>query len=134
MTCYYIWGKTRSRKTSWVYEREPDVYRVCEGNTGMWWTGYHNQEAVLFDDFRGTAPLHIMLQWLDGHPVQVPIHGGYANLSATRIYVTSNVPIENLYRNCDQETRDAFKARFHHIVKKGDDATEASGNTSHSFF
>lgn len=137
---FYIHGPPGCGKTRRVYEENPGLFRVSEGNTGMWWTGYSQQEVILFDDFRGTVPLHILLQWLDVYPVQVPIHGNYTYLNARKIYITSNVPLENLYRGVDELSRQALRRRVHHIENMTP-ASEVTGNNAavtflddHSFF
>lgn len=129
--CQYWWGPTRSGKTRAAWELLKAPYILNEGNTGFWWTGYMNQENILIDDFRGTTPLHILLRWLDRYPVQVPCHGGYHWLCAKKIIITSNVPLESLYRNCDEESRKALRARFAEIRYIG---TEVSGNNDTHFF
>nr|WDW25921.1 MAG: replication-associated protein [Canine stool-associated circular virus] len=125
----YLWGDTQTGKSREAWETDPSLYSPMDSNTGMWWTGYEGQTTVLFDDFRGTVPLHTMLKWLDGYPVQVPVHGGSMYLCATRIFITSNVPPEELYKNCDQRSRDAFMRRINTVKHFCENATEVTGNT-----
>lgn len=110
---YYYWGVAGSGKTRKVRTDNGRLYCPMDSNTGTWWTGYNQEECILFDDFRGTVPLHTLLKWIDGYPVQVPIHGGATFLNAKKIYFTSNVPLEELYPNCDNESKAALKRRIH---------------------
>lgn len=126
---YIYWGGPGTGKSRRVWQLHPDVFSVSEGNTGTWWTGYEGQLVVLLDDFRGTVPLHILLKWLDRYPVQVPIHGGYTWLRATKIYITTNVNPDRLYINCDAASRAALMRRVTTIEHFGENATEATGNT-----
>lgn len=128
---FYIWGDTGTGKSRWCWEQSPKLFSVSEGNTGTWWTGYNGQTEVLLDDFRGTVPLHMVLKWLDGYPVQVPVHGGYCYLNARTVYITSNVPLEDLYRGCDERSRAALRRRITEI-RELSHATEVTGNTSPS--
>lgn len=110
------WGDTETGKSHRAREENPGIFSVSEGITGMWWTGYNGQLSVLFDDFRGTIPLHILLKYLDKYPVQVPVHCGYKWLRATKIVITSNLSLEELYKNADQRSKDALKRRIKNIV------------------
>lgn len=99
------------------------------GPTGVWWTGYCGQKTVLFDDFRGGVPFHVLLTWLDGYPIVVPVHGGSVQLEATRIIITSNIPLEELYPNVDERQRLALKRRIHEDRHFDLTASEVTGNT-----
>lgn len=123
----YLWGPTGTGKTRTAWSMLTRPYVLNEGNTGFWWTGYQSESDILIDDFRGTTPLHILLRWLDIYPCQVPIHGGYAFLCATTIIITSNLSLDQLYRNCDEGSRQALRRRFSEIRYIG---TEVTGNSS----
>lgn len=140
VTVWYIWGPPGCGKSRYCWDRSPDLFAVPDGNTGFWWTGYQNEDAILFDDFRGTVPLHTFLKWTDGHKLQVSVHGGQVYVNYTTVYITSNLPFEELYKNCDEVSRMALRRRIAHFVKMGSD-TEVTGNTNavtkneeHSFF
>lgn len=130
--CEYIWGPTGSGKSRYVREHFTDIFCPMDSNTGVWWTGYSGESCILFDDFRGTVPLHTLLKWIDCYPVQVPIHGGATYLAATTIFFTSNKPLEELYLGTDEASRDALKRRIHKVTFLGRDATEVTGNTRQS--
>lgn len=125
----YYWGDSGTGKSRAAWDEDRGLFAIPDSNTGTWWTGYTNQKTVLLDDFRGTVPLHTLLKWLDGYPVQVPIHGGMTWLKATRIIITSNVPIESLYQNCDERSKQALRRRIHEVRFFEFAATEATGNT-----
>lgn len=112
----YYWGDTNTGKSHRAREENPGIFSISEGITGMWWTGYRGQEAVLFDDFRGTIPLHILLKYLDKYPVQVPVHCGYKWLRATKIVITSNIALDELYKNTDERSKTALWRRINNIV------------------
>jgi hypothetical protein len=120
-----ITGKTRVGKTDCIYrylENMDSVYKRVtagkEGKGGEWWDGYEAHEAVLFDDFHPDKyDLNELLQILDKYPQQVPIKGSMRPACYTRVYITSNVPIENWYlkQRKDpnyQENFDALLARI----------------------
>ena len=61
-----------------------------------------------------------MLNYLDGYPLMLPCR--YANRQAcyTKVYLISNVPLENQYRGVQMDeplTWKAFLRRIHHVVE-----------------
>lgn len=68
------------------------------------------------DDFRGCIPIAQLLNILDRYPVQLSVHGGYTWLKATKIIITSNVPVTELYKNVDIESRRALIRRIHRFL------------------
>lgn len=125
----YWWGDSGTGKTKLAFEEDPLLFRPMTGPTGVWWTGYQGQKTVLFDDFRGGVPIHVLLTWLDGYPIVTPIHCGGVQLTACRFIITSNVPLENLYLGVDEQTRQALRRRISDIRHFSQNATEATGNT-----
>ena len=56
-----------------------------------WWDGYHGEETVIFDDFKGfSMRLHDFQLIVDRYPVKVETKGSTVELSATRLVFTSN--------------------------------------------
>lgn len=91
-------GPTGIGKTYSVFQCEPDLYPWP--GAGLWFDGYSNQPAVLFDDFDGSGvPYEYLLRLLDMYPLQVPVKGGFTEWNPVRIYITTNVPIEQWYRD-----------------------------------
>lgn len=92
----WIWGKTGAGKTRSVVEKEPDLW--ISGKNLRWWDGYENQEAVLFDDFRGDfCTFHELLRILDRYPYNVEVKGGHRKFNSKRIYITSCYPPTAIY-------------------------------------
>lgn len=83
--CYY--GDTGTGKTKRCYDEAPDLYKKP---TGPWWDGYDGQQDVLLDDYYGDLTHHELLNVLDRYPHQVPFKGGFTQLLAKRIFITSN--------------------------------------------
>jgi len=114
------WGRTNTGKThdcivDATKNYNSAYYMTSEGNTGLWWTNYNFEKLIIIDDFRCNTPLHILLRWLDKYPVQIPVHGNYYPLLATKIYITSNTNPLNWYDNCDDESRLALMSRINVI-------------------
>lgn len=116
----FITGPTGVGKTRGVCEKYgyANVHRVTD-QKNMWET-YDRQPVVIFEEFRGSGyPIEDMLNYLDGHPLELPAR--YANKLAhyKKVYLLTNVAFEDLYvgvQNKFPETWDAFCRRVDHKV------------------
>lgn len=120
----YIWGETGSGKTRSVMDAYgyPNVYRVTDYAHPF--DCYKGQDVILFDEFRSSLPLSAMLVYLDGYPVELPCR--YANKVAcfTKVYLISNIPLEQQYPNVQAEepaSWEAFRRRINYVRKKDKD-------------
>lgn len=111
----YIWGDTGAGKTRSVMELYgySNVYRVTDYAHPF--DSYKGQDVILFDEFRSSLPLSAMLTYLDGYPVELPCR--YANKVAcfTKVFLVSNIPLEQQYPNVQQmepESWNAFRRRI----------------------
>lgn len=87
-------GKSRRAKEEAESTNEDIYYK----SRGQWWDFYDNQENVIIDDFYGWIPYDEMLKICDRYPYQVPIKGGYKVFNSKRIWITSNKPLEEIYK------------------------------------
>ena len=116
----YIYGDSGTGKTRFVMEKYGynNVYKVT--NYKNTFDGYSNQNVILFDEFRSSIPFGDMLQYLDGYPCRLPAR--YADKTAcyTKVYIISNIPLNEQYKNIQAEqpsSWNAFIRRIHKIVK-----------------
>ncbi|MBE6951227.1 MAG: replication protein, partial [Ruminococcaceae bacterium] len=119
----YIWGDTGAGKTRSIMELYgyANVYRVMDYAHPF--DSYKGQDVILFDEFRSQLPLSAMLGYLDGYPVELPCR--YANKVArfTKVFLVSNIPLEQQYPNVQQNEPGswaAFRRRIqmeHHMTK-----------------
>lgn len=114
----YLWGDSGAGKTRSVMERYGyhNVYRVTDYAHPF--DGYKGQPVIIFEEFRSSLPISDLLNYLDGYPVVLPCR--YANKIAcyTKVYIISNIPLEQQYRNVQiesPETWTAFRRRIRHI-------------------
>lgn len=105
-------GKTMSVYTA----HEPEeVYKieVADGSAGStFWDGYRGQDVILIDDFHNNLKLDYMLRLLDAYPQKLNIKGGHVYRVATKIYITSNIPVEQWYQYCPEIHRKALFRRI----------------------
>lgn len=108
---YLLYGPTNVGKTFAINnfleycpdaeQHERNLYTKMSkaGGDKDWWDGYHRQEAVCIDEFRDTCyPLVSMLRYLCEAPMRMEIKGGSACAYYTRVYISTNHPIERWYQ------------------------------------
>lgn len=97
---YWFYGKSGTGKTRKVFETakelDLDLY-VCDSNA-KWWDGYDGHNAVLIDDMRGTyCSYNRLLRLLDRYECRVEVKGGYRQLRATHMFITSPFHPQEMY-------------------------------------
>lgn len=112
----YIWGETGTGKTRSVMEKYgySNVYRVSDYTHPF--DGYNGQDVILFDEFRSSLRLSDMLVFLDGYPLRLPCR--YADKVAcfTKVYIISNIPLEQQYRSIQTDEPASWRA-FNRRIK-----------------
>lgn len=94
----WIYGASGTGKTRYVYEKEKSLW--MSGKDLKYWEGYENQEATLFDDFRGDfCTFHELLRILDRYPYTVNVKFGSKKLNSKRMYITSCYPPDKVYES-----------------------------------
>ncbi|MBQ3548929.1 MAG: replication protein [Oscillospiraceae bacterium] len=123
----YIWGETGAGKTRSIMELYgyANVYRVMDYAHPF--DSYKGQDVILFDEFRSQLPLSAMLGYLDGYPVELPCR--YANKQArfTKVFLVSNIPLEQQYPSVQIEKPGdwaAFRRRIQVVQHKTRDFEE----------
>jgi hypothetical protein len=108
-TVEWLYGPTGVGKTRKVVESERDLW--ISSRSLRWWTGYHGQESVLFDDFRKDfCTFHELLRILDRYPYYVEVKGGARLLTSTKIFITSCFSPREVY-----DTREDIKQLIRRI-------------------
>lgn len=110
-TCYVFWGRTGSGKSRRAWD-EAGMDAYCKDPRTKFWDGYQSEKNVVVDEFRGGIDISHLLRWLDRYPVRVEIKGSSRPLSATNIWITSNISPRDWYPQIDQETLDALLRRL----------------------
>lgn len=115
LTTTYIWGSTGGGKTRYVMEKYgyENVYRVT--NYKHPFDDYRGQDVVLFDEFRSSLPLADMLKYLDGYPVVLPCRFADTQACFTKVYFTTNIPLDKQYVNIQRDEIESYKAFLRRI-------------------
>lgn len=116
LTCVYIYGDTGTGKTRSVMEKYgyENVFRVTDYFHPF--DNYRGQDVIIFEEFRSGFRIADMLNYLDGYPLELPCR--YANKYAcyTKVYIISNIPLSEQYRNQPQESFNAFLRRINYVL------------------
>lgn len=105
-------GKSR---TCYDNEKIEDIYPLETGDgskDSVFWCGYNGEEVILIDDFHSDLKLNYMLRLLDRYPMKLNIKGSHTYKCAKRIYITSNIEVNQWYPNCASRHKDALKRRI----------------------
>ncbi len=109
---FCFWGDTETGKTRTAWELYPDLYDLpIQQGRSMWFNGYEGEKVVLFDEFEGEMPLTSLLRILDRYALKVPTKGGYVQLVADIIIVTSNSHPREWYTWEGRENKEAALMR-----------------------
>ena len=116
----YIFGKSGSGKTRSVMDKFGYIncYRVTDYKHPF--DTYDGQDVLIFEEFRSGLKHGDMLNYLDGYPLLLPCR--YFNRQAcfTKVFIITNIPPDDQYRNIDRESQAAFFRRIHKVVEFGD--------------
>lgn len=113
----YIFGKTGAGKTRSVMDKHGYIncYRVTDYKHPF--DTYDGQDVIIFEEFRGGLKHGDMLNYLDGYPLLLPCR--YFNRQAcyTKVFIITNIPPDEQYRNIDPESQKAFFRRIHKVIE-----------------
>ena len=115
----YLWGQPGAGKTRSVMERYGycNVFRVTNYDSHPF-DGYEGQDVIIFEEFRSGIKIQDMLNYLDGYPVKLPCRYTDRVACYTKVYLISNIALEQQYPNVQTdspETWAAFCRRIHHV-------------------
>lgn len=115
---HLYWGPTGSGKSKKVFELVEGKEYYLKAPTTKWWDGYRGQEIVVVDEFRGLIEISHLLKWLDRYPCAVEVKGCQVFLNTKIWYFTSNLSMDEWYKDIDRETVAALRRRFTNIEFK----------------
>ena len=113
----YFYGDTGTGKTRSVMEKYgfSKVFRVTDYFHPF--DNYKGQDVIVFEEFRSSIRLSDMLNYLDGYPLELPCR--YANKYAcyTKVFIISNIPLPDQYKDDRYENTQAFFRRIHFVKR-----------------
>lgn len=99
-----LWGPTGTGKTRDAQiEYWPDVpHYWWKPSNGSWWDGYDGQDKIILDEFRGQMTWSDLLALLDRNECRCPIKGGFVQIQASKVIITSPCPPTEWYKEDDR--------------------------------
>ena len=120
----YIFGASGTGKTRGIYQsHDPrDICRITNyrAGRGISFDGYNGQDVLVFEEFHSQIPIEDMLNYLDIYPLYLPARYNDRIACFTKIYITSNIPLSEQYKNIQKqkpETWSAFLRRIHEVTE-----------------
>ena len=115
----YIFGQTRAGKSRYVMEKYgyDSVFRVTDYVHP--YDTYSGEDVILYEEFSSSLRIQDMNNYLDGYPLKLPARYSDKVACYTKVYITTNTPLENQYPNIKQdnpETWLAFMKRFTRVI------------------
>lgn len=109
--CWWFVGPTGTGKTYTAWqEAGSDVY--IKNPLTKWWCGYRQEQNVIIDEFTGKIDVSNLIRWLDPYPCFIEIKGFAQPLHAVNFWITSNMTIEECYKDAFPEHIAALKRRI----------------------
>lgn len=113
----YIYGKTETGKTRGIMEQY-GYSNVCQiANYQHPFDNYKQQPVIIFDEFRSDLKIGDMLKYLDGYPLFLPCRYMDKVACFDKIYIVSNISLEEQYPNIQKEQPESWKAFIRRIHK-----------------
>lgn len=115
----WFYGPTGTGKTKAAKELLPDAYWKANGS--KWWDGYDGHEDIIIDDLRAEDfPFNRLLRILDRYPCRIEYKGGYRQLLARNVIITSPKPPGDTYPELVGEDMGQLKRRIRRTVRFSD--------------
>ena len=136
----YLHGASGVGKTRSIYARHKakSICRITNYRSarGISFDSYNGQDVLVFEEFNGQIPIEDMLNYLDIYPLYLPARYNDRVACYTKVYITSNLPLEKQYRTEQwdrPETWRAFLRRIHTVIEYRKDGTmvQKKGGTAY---
>lgn len=122
----YLYGASGTGKTRSIFAKY-DALSICRmtnyKSDRVLFDSYSVQDVLVFEEFHGQIPLPDMLNYLDIYPLKLPARYHDRVACYTKVYITSNISLDEQYPDEDIESVKALKRRIHNIVRFDADGT-----------
>jgi hypothetical protein len=128
---HYIFGKTGSGKTSYVYDHFGfDRVYAADSNGRDPFSFYNFESVLVLDEFRSSFPFNQTLRMLDRFPYQIDRR--YANRWAawTDVYMLTTLPLAAQYPNVQGSEREQLYRRISDVSCMNDRVLKPLGSGS----
>ena len=113
----YIYGKTGLGKSRYVMDKYgyENVFRITDARNP--WDTYVAQDVVVYEEFASSYSIQRMLNYLDGYPLKLEARYCDKQACFTKVYIISNIPLDEQYPNVRDEHHDVWLAFMRRITK-----------------
>jgi len=126
----YLYGASGTGKTHGIFEAN-DPKEICRitdygGRNGVRFDAYRCHDVLVFEEFHSQIPISAMLNYLDIYPLMLPARYNDRVACYTKVYLTSNIPLEEQYQDIQRyqlETWRAFLRRVQNVIEYLPDGT-----------
>lgn len=108
-------GKTREAMKHAKYK--------IEGENLKWWDGYDMENTILIDEYNNDVKIGKMLNILDGYRLRLDVKGGFTYANWNKVYITTNLKVDEIHQNAKKAHRDALFRRITRIIDHWSDET-----------
>lgn len=114
--CVYIYGSPGTGKTYSVFSQYgfDTVYSIDDYLHPF--DEYESQNVLLLDEYRHNFDITYLLKLLDRYPLKLRARYGNKVACYTKVYIISNIPLDEQYKNADDSTRSALYRRIHKVI------------------
>ena len=111
----YIYGETALGKSRYVMEKYgySNVFRVTDYLHPF--DTYMGENVILFEEFSSNFRINDILNYTDGYPLKLPARYSDKTACYTKVFFTTNLPLEKQYPNVQQEAPEVWKAFLRRI-------------------
>lgn len=117
----YLYGSSGVGKTRSIYEKFPirDICRITSyRNNRILFDAYNGEDVLVFEEFHSyNVPISDMLSYLDIYPLRLPARYNDKVALFTKVYITSNIPLECQYVDIQRKAPEVWKAFLRRITK-----------------
>lgn len=129
LTVTYIYGATATGKTRSIFNRySPEqICRITSyGKNGTKFDSYRGEDVLVFEEFASQIPIEEMLNYLDIYPIMLPARYNDKVACFTKVFITSNLPLNQQYGVIQEhkpKTFQAFLRRINYVEEFKADGT-----------
>jgi len=121
-------GPTGCGKTREAWNFSLNRYKIM-GTMLNWWQDYEGQDTLIIDEYNNDVKITALLPLLDGYECRLAVKGGHTYANWTKIFITTNLTVEELHRDAKPEHKKALMRRITQIrsfwpLKSGDEVVQ----------
>lgn len=104
-----ITGPTGCGKTRRAMESAE--YRI-QGTQLAWWQDYEGEKTICIDEYSNDVNITELLNLLDGYQLRLNVKGSHTYANWTKVFITTNLKIDEIHNNAKPAHRDALFRRI----------------------